>query len=415
MTNWWNLALLGIANALNRSVSPMVIFLGGLIGIKLAPDPIWATVPPAVLVVGMGICAYPVASLMGRVGRCKGFVLLSFLGAASSLFAALAIMAENYLLFCMSMFGVGANIACVQQYRFAAAENVSKERASTAISLVLFTGIAAALLGPEVGTRAKDWIPSAPFAGSFLVIAVLGIFATALIALYRNSSLNTGTEAVSNESERSLLTIARQSSYQLATLGGMIAYGVMSMIMIATPMSMHLESGLPLHEISQVIQSHVAAMYLPSLITGQLIALFGHRWIMMSGLALMATCAGISLAGHTWTHFWWGLVLLGFGWNFLFVASTSLLTRSYRSSERFKAEGLSDFFVFTSMATVSIGAGVLMDLVGWQWLNMVMLPILAGAGLLFMLSWRHLGGITESRPAASASDSKPLRERITTA
>ena len=192
MINWWNLGILGIANALNRSVSPMVTFVGGLVGLRLAPDPIWATAAPAILVIGMGLSAYPVASLMGRIGRRNGFLLLSLIGAGASVVAALAIMAESYVIFCAAMLGIGSNIACVQQYRFAATENVAKDRASTAVSLVLFSGVAAAFIGPEVGVQAKGWIESAPFAGSFFVVAILGLLTTAILAFYQDGASDGG-------------------------------------------------------------------------------------------------------------------------------------------------------------------------------------------------------------------------------
>ncbi|MGH1482362.1 MAG: MFS transporter [Geminicoccales bacterium] len=404
MINWWNLSILGIANALNRSVSPMVTFVGGLVGIKLASNPIWATVAPAILVIGMGLSAYPVASLMGRIGRRNGFLLLSLIGAVASSVAALAIMAESYVVFCAAMLGIGANIACVQQYRFAAAENIAKERASTAISLVLFTGVAAAFIGPEVGVQAKEWIENAPFAGSFLVLAALGILTTIVLAFYQDDASDGDADVRDHEHARPLRDIAGQTSYRIATLCGMVAYGVMSLIMTATPISMHLGHGFSLRESGIVMQSHVAAMYLPSLITGKLISSWGLGPVMLAGLVLMAACLLINLAHEGFGHFWVALVCLGIGWNFLFVAGTSLLNKSYRRSERFKAEGLNDGFVFTTMAVVALGAGVLVELVGWRWTNIAMIPILAGTGFMLILGWRHLD--SASHPTMATSPSK---------
>lgn len=410
MINWWNLGILGVANALNRSVSPMVTFVGGLVGLKLAPHPIWATAAPAILVIGMGLSAYPVASLMGRIGRRNGFLLMSLIGALASIVAALAIIAESYVIFCAAMLGIGANIACVQQYRFAATENVARDRASTAISLVLFTGVAAAFIGPEVGVQAKGWIDSAPFAGSFLVLAALGLLTTAILAFYREDASDADATTNDHEPARPLHDIAGQSSYRIATLCGMVAYGVMSLIMTATPISMHLGHGFSLRESGIVMQSHVAAMYLPSLITGKLIALWGLGPVMLAGLALMAACMSINLTNADFGHYWLALVCLGIGWNFLFVAGTSLLNKSYRRNERFKAEGLNDGFVFTTMAIVALGAGVLVELVGWRWTNIAMIPVLAGTGLVLLLGWRHLDGTARPPAVPSSSQYKAVHQ-----
>ena len=171
---------------------------------------------------------------------------------------------------------------------------------------------------------------------------------------------------------------------------GMVAYGVMSLIMTATPISMHSGHGFSLRESGIVMQSHVAAMYLPSLITGKLISSWGLGPVMIIGLALMAACMSINLANTDFGHYWLALVCLGIGWNFLFVASTSLLNRSYRRSERFKAEGLNDGFVFTTMAVVALGAGILVEFVGWRWTNIAMIPILVGTGLTLLLGWHKL-------------------------
>ena len=356
------------------SGAPVVIFLGGIIGADLAPYPSWATLPIALMIIGVALFTIPASLLMKKIGRRSGFMLAVGIAAVASLGAAYAIQIENFVLFCAAVFFIGGNTAFVQQYRFAAAESVDSSRTSRAISWVLVGGVLGGYLGPEVAKRAKDFGEYQQYAGSFISLAFL-YFLTALLLFFLREIKP--EENTAEGKERPLRDILIQPLYYTAILGGVAGYAVMSLIMTATPISMHIMDGYSLDETAWVIQCHVIAMYLPSLFTGHLVQRFGVLQVMISGVMLLFVCVSIALLHSHVLHYWGALVLLGIGWNFLFVGGTILLTRNYRPSERFKAQATSDFTIFGIQALTSLSAGTLIYLVGWNWLNMLTLPVLA--------------------------------------
>ena len=356
------------------SGAPVVIFLGGIIGADLAPYPSWATLPIALMIIGVALFTIPASLLMKKIGRRSGFMLAVGIAAVASLGAAYAIQTENFVLFCAAVFFIGGNTAFVQQYRFAAAESVDSSRTSRAISWVLVGGVLGGYLGPEVAKRAKDLGEYQQYAGSFISLAFL-YFLTALLLFFLRE-IKPEENTVEGK-ERPLRDILIQPLYYTAILGGVAGYAVMSLIMTATPISMHIMDGYSLDETAWVIQCHVIAMYLPSLFTGHLVQRFGVLQVMISGVMLLFVCVSIALLHAHVLHYWGALVLLGIGWNFLFVGGTILLTRNYRPNERFKAQATSDFTIFGIQALTSLSAGTLIYLVGWNWLNMFTLPVLA--------------------------------------
>lgn len=381
-----NLAILGIATMLNRTAVPMIVLVGGLSGLVLAPDPALATLPVALNVMGLGLCTYPASSIMRRIGRRWGFVLGSAVGSVSAIAAALSIMAESFTGLCIACTVLGANQAFVHQYRFAAAENVPQSRVSQAISLLLFVSLVSALAGPELGRHGRDWVDDAPFAGAFLGLAAVHFLAALLLAGYRDAGLAQDTN---DGSERPLLRILAQPSYVMAVAAAAFAYAVMTMMMTAAPISMHAMHGFGLDVTAWAIEAHVVAMFLPSLITGALIARFGVYVVMTSGVAILAGSAAVAWVGQDAVHFVVAMILLGVGWNFLFTAGSTLITTTYRQAERFKAQGLNDLIVFGTMAVLTLAAGVLLELAGWRGLLLCTLPFLAAMlVLLVFMPWQ---------------------------
>ena len=360
----------------------MVIFLGGIIGADLAPYPSWATLPIALMIIGVALFTIPASLLMKRIGRRLGFMIAIGIAAIASLVAAYAIQTESFVLFCAAILFIGGNTAFVQQYRFAAAESVDSSQAGRAISLVLVGGIMGGYLGPEVAKRAKDLWEFKLYAGSFISLSFL-YFLTALLLFFLRDIKPKESDAEGEE--RPLPVILIQPLYYTAILAGVVGYAVMSLIMTATPISMHIMDGYSLDETAWVIQSHVIAMYLPSLFTGYLVQRFGLFQVMIAGVMLLFFCVGIALPHAHLLHYWGALVLLGVGWNFLFVGGTILLTRNYRPSERFKAQAFNEFTVFGIQALASLSAGTLIYLAGWNWLNMLALPVLAIMLLLLVI------------------------------
>ncbi len=379
-----NLAILSLATMLNRVAAPLVVLVGGLVGLTLAPDPALATLPVASHVVGLGACAYPAAAIMRRLGRRAGFVLGSLFAAVAAVAAALSIAAESFAGVCAASAVLGANQAFVHQYRFAAAENVAPARVGHAVSLLLLVSLVSAVVGPELGRHGRDWVPEAPFAGAFLALCGFHLLAACLLLAYRDES-GTGQESAEDAAERPLGRILVQPVYVVSVAAAAISFAVMSMMMTAAPISMHAQHGHALDVTAWAIGSHILAMYLPSLFTGSLILRFGTYPVMTAGVAFLAAAAATALLGESTAHFTVALVALGVGWNFLFTAGSTLITTTYRYAERFKAQGLNDVIVFGSMATLTLAAGVLLEFVGWRGLLLCMLPPLVLMMALILL------------------------------
>ncbi len=374
-----NLVILSLATAINRTAPPLTVLAGGLVGLELAPSRVWATMPLALVVVGMGAASYPAAAIMRRIGRRWGFVLATLVSLVASLGAGASIIYETFGGFCLSMVAIGANQAFVQQYRFAAAENVSAKGVSHAVSLMLLSSLVSAWLGPELGQTGRDWIDGAPFAGAFVGMAGLSLLAVALLSGYREERVE---EKLQEGGERPIREIVLQPKYILACAAAGFSYAVMSLVMTAAPISMYAHQGHSLNATTFAIQSHIIAMYLPSVVTGILIGKLGVYRIMMAGVAIMGTCIAVAAWRQEPVHYWSALVLLGIGWNFLFTAGSTLLTETYRPSERFKAQGVNDLVVFGVMAIVSLAAGVLLEYAGWAMLAISTTPLLIAVVIL---------------------------------
>jgi MFS family permease len=259
-----------------------------------------------------------------------------------------------------------------QLYRFAAADAAPLSRKARAISWVLAGGVAAGLVGPPLGAAVKDVIPAARFAGSYAVMLVL--YAVVLAILWR-LRLAPPVEEEARRPPRPLGEIARQPTFLAAVAMAMTAYGIMALVMTATPLSMQAED-FAFEQSAFVIQAHVVAMFAPSFVTGRLIMRFGLDRIATVGLAAFATCIGIALAGSSLAHFWIALVFLGIGWNFLFVSGSTLLTQTHRTAERGKVQGVNDLVVFGTAAAASLAAGHVQHTVGWHQLHVGLAPVL---------------------------------------
>jgi len=383
-----NLAILGIATMLNRSAVPMIVLVGGLAGLGLAPDPALATLPVALNVVGLGLCTYPASSIMRRIGRRTGFVLASAVAGFAAIAAASSIMIGSFTGLCVASAVVGANQAFVHQYRFAAAENVSPSRVGQAISLLLFVSLVSAFAGPELGRYGRDWIDGAPFAGAFLGLAAVHFLAALLLTRYRDVEV---AREAHGGAERPLGRILAQPSYVIAVAAAAFGYAVMTMMMTAAPISMHAMNGFALDVTAWAIEAHVLAMFLPSLITGALIARLGVYVVMTVGVVVLAASAAVGWVGQSVAHYMAALVLLGLGWNFLFTAGSTLITTTYGHAERFKAQGLNDLIVFGTMALLTLAAGVLLEWVGWRGLLLWTLPFLVAMLALLCFAPREAG------------------------
>jgi MFS family permease len=382
--SWRTVALLAAALALGASTGPLVVLAGGIVGRQLAPSPVFATLPITTMVLGLAVCTVPAALLMGRIGRRAGFMLGAAAGVVGSLTAAAATTGASFVGFCAATFVLGSAAAFAQQYRFAAAESVRDAQAGRAVSYVLLGGIVAGALGPEIGRIGRGLLAT-EFAGAFVIAAGVQLVGVALLVGLRPPPAS----ALSTTEDRPprVLALLRRPSLALAIAAAATAYAAMSFLMTATPISMHVIDGHSLDDTARVIQSHVIAMYAPSLVSGYLTDRLGERRMMMGGAAALLVCTAVTSTSHAVGAYWLGLVLLGVGWNLLFVGATVLLTRSYAPAERFRAQAVNDFVVFGSQACASLASGAILHRWGWTTSSLIVVPVVGV--LLILLAGRR--------------------------
>ncbi|MCZ6502396.1 MAG: MFS transporter [Gammaproteobacteria bacterium] len=365
------LKILTVAQAFAQTGAPIVVLLGGIVGTLLAPSPGLATLPVALMIVGTASTTIPAALLMGKFGRKAGFIFGASYSCLAGLLAAFAINRESFVLFCLATFLVGSHNAFIFQYRFAVAESVPPEKVGQSLSVLMLAGVAAAFMGPESAQRLQEASSLGEFAGSFLGLSVFMLVTIAMLCFYRNTDVSEETD---DREQRSVLSILQQPMFIVAIAAAVAAWCVMSLMMTATPVSMHQVDHFDLADTAWVIQSHIMAMFLPSLFSGFLIGRFGALKIIMAGLALLFACLYIAYLDRQLMHYWWALVLLGIGWNFMFLGGTTLLTQTYRSSERFKVQALNDFIVFSMQAIAALSSGFILVQFGWSWIIGLSLP-----------------------------------------
>lgn len=374
--------LLATAQALFQTVSVLVMTVGALAGGAIAIDPSLATAPIAAMFLGTATFMIPASLWMAKVGRRAGFLAGSALGIAAGLVAAWGVGAGSLVLLCLGTFLVGAYQAFAQFYRFAASEVADDAFRPRAISLVLAGGIVAALLGPMLG-RAGGPLLATAYQGSFLILSAVSAIAFVVLLALRVPPL-----PVHAGGGRPLSEIVAQPTYLVALFSAATGYGIMILAMTATPLAMqshHHDMAAAAH----VIQLHVLGMFLPSFFTGGLIARFGVLRVMLAGVALLSTHVLVALSGTTFPSFASALVLLGVGWNFLYVGGTTLLTRTYAPEERGRAQATNDFAIFAVGLLCSFSAGPLLVHFGWQTMNALLLPWLAVAALVILWHMRR--------------------------
>lgn len=364
--------LLASAQALFQTASVMVMTISALVGFTLAPNKALATLPVALMTLSTAAMMIPAALMMRRFGRKAGFMTGTLLGSAAGILAAAAIVAESFPGFVIANMLVGGYQAFAQYYRFAAADAASADFKSRAVSWVIAGGVVAAIAGPNIA-RLTEGIGPAPFAASFLTMTALGLAALVLV-----SRLSLAREAAADSTgipERPLAHVVRQPVFLTALAMSAVGFAVMIMVMTATPLAMR-HHGHATGSATTVIQWHVLGMFVPSFFTGNLIRRFGVLRIASAGTLILMSHIGIALSGIEFLHFLSGLILLGVGWNFLFISGTTLLTDAYRPSERFKAQATHDFVMFGAVATASFSSGALLDAYGWEAVNVAALPFL---------------------------------------
>ncbi|MEM7675229.1 MAG: MFS transporter [Myxococcota bacterium] len=381
-TGFANFALLLGANAILGTALPMMIVLGGLAGLLLAPTPGFATLPTSVSTLAGLFAAGPFSLFMGRYGRRPGFVVGAAFAAAGGAMGLLGIMQSRFLLLLVGHGLLGAALACFQFFRFAAAEVVADRWKSVAISLMLTSGLIAALLGPEVFARTKDALAPLPFAGAYVAIIILSAIGVVPLLFTRGLGRAPVSEGA-NAPKLDVRAVVRRKSVGVAIFAGAISQGVMVLLMVPTPIVM-VGCGFDATTAGAVVGWHVVAMFAPSFVTGFLIKRFGAPAIVYVGLALLAVAALIAAAGLTLSHFYVSLIVLGVGWNFGFIGATSLLVDALAPEERASVQGINDTAIALASTVASFASGALVASVGWTVLTIASMPIVGAAALALL-------------------------------
>ena len=368
-----NVWLLFASNAFAFSVAPVTVFLSGIIGTSISPIKSLSTLPMSLSIVGTAIFIIAASKIMSITGRKKGFILSSITTSLFALLAAYSVLKQNFILYSFSCFCLGFGMAFAHQYRFAAAESVDKKQAPKAISLLLFAGILSALLGPNLANFGKNIISEGLYVGSYLCLSLLTLSSIIFLIFYKENKVKINKK---NLKGRSVLELISQPRFLQALVSSSFAYAVMSFLMTATPISMHIHDEMSLNSTSFVIQLHIISMFLPALITGNLIKKYGHSKIMYFGVLFFIFTIILSYFDQTVINYLFSLVFLGLGWNFLFISGTSLLVLNYKEEERFKAQGFNDFIVFSIQATASLTAGIVLSFTSWKIMNILCIPFL---------------------------------------
>ena len=370
-----NILILLVCQLISATGAIVMVTLGGIIGSKLTENPAFATLPISIMVISIAATTVPATILMKKVGRKLGFSLASLCSVMAVSLAAYALNASSFFVFIIAAGLFGINMAFTQQYRYAAAESVDSRFVPRAISVVLLGAIGGAMVGPELVKYGQFFFPSVQYAGTLGAVAVLYLVQAALFFVL-GPIRGDDSDSHSN-GQRPIGEIIRQPVFLVAVLGGVTAYGVMTLIMTATPLSMHINDGFSLEETARIIRAHVLGMYVPSLFSGFLIEKLGTVRMMSFGALALLIASLIGMQGHAYVHYWYALILLGVGWNFLYVGGTTLLTLTYSMNERFKAQAVNEFTVFGISASASLLAGTVIHLYGWFTLVVLPLPLLA--------------------------------------
>ena len=368
-----NLVILSLSQIFSFTAAPITVFLSGIIGSQISPIKSLSTLPMSISVVGIAVGAIFATKLMSLIGRKAGFIFASLGNSVVSLLAAYSIMEQNFFLFCFANFFLGVGMAFTHQYRFAAAESVEKDKIPKAISIILLGGIISAFIGPGIANYSKDIVSDQLYVGSYISLSIL-MFIPAILFLFYENILKLKTEI--KYAGRSYLELISQPKFLQAMIASAFGYAIMTFLMTATPLSMHVMEKMSLDKTSMVIQFHVASMFLPSLLTGHLIKKIGHSLVMYAGIFLYSITILISFFDQTYMNYMFALIFLGLGWNFLFISGTSLLVLTYKEEEKFKAQGLNDFIVYSIHATGSLSAGILIVLTNWKFMNIMCIPLL---------------------------------------
>ena len=359
-----------LASCVGLAVTSNIIVFSvtALAALKIAPHPVWATLPIVMQYVSSTLVCLPASLFMRRFGRKIGFSIALFVSGFGGLVCAYALVHSNFLIFNLGAMLIGVYGGFAPYYRFAAVDTAAPEAKGKIMSLVMAGGVVAAIAGPQLAKVGKNLF-EIDFVGNYMIVAMLPLLALVFMSQTRLSKPQQHLD-----SGRSVAVLAKQPKFLLAVAAGMVSYAVMTLLMVATPLAMRVRD-IGFGSITDVIQWHVLAMFLPSFFTGRLIQRFGVYRILLTGLFLYLGAVGMHFSGETLFQFWSGMMLIGLGWNFLYLGASHLLTETYVPEEMGKVQGFNETSILAIMSCVSLGAGFLFEQVGWVGVNLAALPL----------------------------------------
>ncbi|RTZ17288.1 MFS transporter [Vibrio aquaticus] len=374
-----NVWLLSLCQALLMTGNILLISVIALVGKAIAPSLSLITLPVALQFLGLMSATIPASLIMGKLGRKKGFSIGNLIGISGASVSTYALSQEMFYLFCVGTFLLGIGIGFGTLYRFAAIEVCDESARHRAISISMAGGVLAAMLGPNLAIYSQQWSGDGLYVGAFMALIGLNVLALCLLQTIQfppihENQLDTKAEPIKD--------IIKAPNFMLSVFAAMVAYAVMNILMTATPLAM-IGCGFDFEKAAGVIEWHVLGMFVPAFFTGRLIERFGARNMILSGGLLFVVCIAINIHGQSIWHFSLALILLGVGWNFMFIAATGLFSQSYSSRNKSKAQAFNEFFVFSCVTITALLSGWLESTVGWEMMNIYVLPFVLAVLTLF--------------------------------
>ncbi|KDN27399.1 MFS transporter [Vibrio fortis] len=377
-----NVWILSLCQALLMTGNILLISVIGLIGKQIAPSQSMITLPVALQFLGLMAATIPASLISGKLGRKRGFSIGNIVGISGASLATFALSTQHFYLFCFATFLLGVGIGFGTLYRFAAIEVCSEDARHRAISISMAGGVLAAVLGPNLAVMSQQWSQDGLYIGAFASLIGLNVLALLILQTVQFPKFSLTTQQVKPDPVR---TMIKAPNFVGAVFAAMVAYAVMNILMTATPLAM-IGCGFDFTKAAGVIEWHVLGMFVPAFFTGGLIEKFGAKRMILAGAVLFLLCIAINIHGESIWHFRSALVLLGVGWNFMFIAATGLFSQSYQAKNKSKAQALNEFVVFSCVSVTALLSGWLESTVGWQMLNIYVLPFVLLVIMVFAFS-----------------------------
>ncbi|MEZ9340606.1 MFS transporter [Vibrio splendidus] len=379
-----NVWLLSLCQALLMTGNILLISVIGLIGKQIAPSVSMITLPVALQFLGLMAATIPASLISGKLGRKRGFSIGNVVGITGASLATYALSQQHFYLFCFATFLLGVGIGFGTLYRFAAIEVCDENARHRAISISMAGGVLAAVLGPNLAIMSQQWSQDGLYIGAFASLIGLNILALLILQTIQFPKVSFNSQAPKSDP---LSVIVKAPNFIGAVFAAMVAYAVMNILMTATPLAM-IGCGFDFTKAAGVIEWHVLGMFVPAFFTGSLIEKFGSRMMILAGGILFVVCIAINIHGESIWHFRAALVVLGVGWNFMFIAATGFFSQSYQLQNKAKAQAFNEFIVFGCVTITAMLSGWLESTAGWQNLNIYVLPFVLAVILLFAFSAR---------------------------